>query len=67
LPYEKKHASDDSAPTDPVHAAAYPIHAATLIALLAALVVGFGGFTDTGASAAYSGAFVGMSLPSRLM
>jgi uncharacterized membrane protein len=54
-----REASDDSTAADPIHAAA-------LIGLLAALVVVFGGFMDMGASAAYGGAFVGMSLPSRL-
>jgi hypothetical protein len=55
-----REASDDSAAADPVRAA-------SVIGLLAALVVGFGGFTDMGALATYGGAFVGMSSPSRLM
>ena len=55
-----REASDDSAAADPVRAAA-------VIGLLSALVVGVGGHTSLGALAAYGGAFVGMSLPSRLM
>ncbi|GAB5033758.1 Hypothetical protein NocV09_01500730 [Nannochloropsis oceanica] len=55
-----REASDDSAAADPVRAAA-------VVGLLSALMVGVGGHTSLGALAAYGGAFVGMSLPSRLM
>jgi hypothetical protein len=55
-----REASADKAASDPVRAAA-------VVGLLSALVVGVGGHTSLGALAAYGGAFVGMSLPSRLM
>eukprot|EP00957_Ditylum_brightwellii_P038818 2933969-Ditylum_brightwellii.AAC.1 len=55
-----REASDDKAAADPVRAAA-------VVGILSALLVGIGGFTDTGALAAYGGAFAVMSLPSRLM
>lgn len=57
-----REAGDDTAVTDPVRAAA-------VVGMLGSLVVGFGGglYCDLGALATYGGAFVGMSLPSRLM
>ncbi len=55
-----REASDDNAAADPVRAAA-------VVGLLSALMIGVGGHTSLGALAAYGGAFVGMSLPSRLM
>jgi hypothetical protein len=58
-------ASDDSAAADPVRAAA-------VVGLLASLLVGINlngctVFTEQAALAVYGGAFVGMSLPSRLL
>ena len=57
-----REAGDDAAVTDPVRAAA-------VVGMLGSLLVGLGGglYCDLGALATYGGAFVGMSLPSRLM
>ncbi|EWM23587.1 hypothetical protein Naga_100139g15 [Nannochloropsis gaditana] len=55
-----REASDDNAAADPVRAAA-------VVGLISALTVGVYGHTSLGSLAAYGGAFVGMSLPSRLL